>query len=135
MRLMTNGRHGLSGAASLVTSTFRVGIYLITAAYRGEGAFQSAVSNTVQQALAAILAAMTLMTSANPLTSGQPVTFTATVTGSLGPIPTGTVSFYSGSVLNRTRHFECVGSRNDYDLFSPSWSSDYHRDVQQRSFT
>ncbi len=48
-----------------------------------------------------VLAALTvpsstaLITSANPQTYGQPVTFTATVTGT-GPVPTGTITFMDG---------------------------------------
>ena len=38
-----------------------------------------------------------LASSLNPSTSGQAVTFTATVTASSGATPTGTVGFYSGS--------------------------------------
>ena len=41
---------------------------------------------------------LSLVSSSNPSTSGQPVTFTATVSGSPGlPKPTGTVMFYDGS--------------------------------------
>jgi hypothetical protein len=41
----------------------------------------------------------TLTTSLNPSTFGQAVTFKATVAGSFGPVPTGTVTFMNGAAV------------------------------------
>ena len=46
---------------------------------------------------------MTLTSSLNPSTCGEAVTFTATVTVASGPVPTGTVNFKPGGLLEAWR--------------------------------
>lgn len=53
----------------------------------------SSVMLTVNQAMPGI----TLTSTANPSTQGQPVTFTATLTAPAGTTPTGTITFWDGA--------------------------------------
>jgi hypothetical protein len=52
-----------------------------------------------------------LITSASPQTYGQPVTFTATVTGT-GPVPTGTITFMDGTNTMGTGGLNGLGQGN-----------------------
>jgi uncharacterized protein (TIGR03437 family) len=65
--------------------------------------FAPAASSTsvVTVAACTAVASVGLVSSANPATYGQPVTFTATVSGN-GVTPTGTVTFKDGAVALRT---------------------------------
>jgi hypothetical protein len=86
-----------SGVATFSTSSLAVGAHPMTAVYLGGSGFNaSPTSNTVTQTVtaAAVNTTTTLGTSGTPSSSGQSVTFTATVTPASGPAPTaGTVSF------------------------------------------
>jgi hypothetical protein len=89
----------VNGVATFTTSALTLGNHLISAVYRGEGAPQTthipsvaSVGQTVQ--------ASTITTLSAPNTSvfGQPVTFTAVVTGPAGAgLPNGTVTFTDGA--------------------------------------
>lgn len=86
------------GVAALTTSTLSVSTHSITAVYGGDSANTGSTSNTVSQVVNAPVASPTttaVVSSRNPSTLGQTVTFTATVTGSS---PTGTVQFSDGGV-------------------------------------
>ena len=86
-----------SGVATFSTSSLAVGTQSITAVYSGDTNFTTSTSNAVSQVVdqASRTTALALTSGTNPSTSGQPVTFTATVavvspgTGT----PTGTVTF------------------------------------------
>ena len=86
------------GVATLTTATLAAGAHSIFAIYEGTAKFAANNSNTVTQMVNAATTTTTLVSSPNPSNAGQLVTFTATVT-SAGGIPSGTVSFYSGSTL------------------------------------
>ena len=85
--------------AKLPTSALAPGAHSITAAYQGNGDYNSAASAsptpvTVTEATPTV----TVSPSSTSITVGEPVTFTATVTGPVGaPAPTGTVTFSDGS--------------------------------------
>jgi hypothetical protein len=87
----------VKGVASFTTKSTQLaaGTYAITASYSGDanhvGSASAAVSQTVNQANTTTV----LMSSPNPSTYGQPVTFTATVNG--GATPTGVVTFMAGT--------------------------------------
>jgi Big-like domain-containing protein len=87
-----------SGTAQCATSALASGTHSITARYSGDASYDPAASSAVSQVVnaAATDAAIALASSANPSTSGQNVTFTATVSGSAGT-PTGSVDFRDGS--------------------------------------
>jgi parallel beta-helix repeat protein len=70
--------------------------YVITATATDPSGNTSEFSSCVTVAAPVTPTTTTLISSLNPSTFGQPVTFTATVTGS-GPTPTGTVTFLDGA--------------------------------------
>lgn len=93
----TLGTGNLSGGkATFTTATLAGGTHSITAVYAGTrdfaGSTSSALSQTVNQAATSTF----VISSLNPSTFGQSVTFTATVISS-GGVPTGTVTFMDGS--------------------------------------
>src|SRR5271165_7015145 len=83
-----------NGTATFSTSTLAVGPHPITAAYSGDTNDSSNTSAVLTQTVIPDGTKVTLSSSANPLTVGTPVTFTANLTPSTA---TGTVSFADGS--------------------------------------
>lgn len=89
----------VGNTATLNTSALAVGSHAITAVYGGDVDDASSTSPVVNQVVNATAAAPTstaLTSSANPSLVGQPVTFTATVSGAS---PTGSVQFLNGGTL------------------------------------
>ena len=98
------GALSASGVATLSTTTLAVGSHSITAQYGGDSNYSastsSAVSVTVTTAAATPAASTTtLAASATTATTGDNITFTATVAGPSGntTVPTGTVTFLNGT--------------------------------------
>jgi hypothetical protein len=84
----------VNGRASL-TTTLAGGYHTITVAYSGDGTYSTSTSAPINQQVGQ--PSSTLLTSSvNPTVFGQPVTFTATVSGT-GGTPTGTVDFKDGA--------------------------------------
>jgi hypothetical protein len=91
----------VNGVAHLTTTKLAVGTASISAVYTGTGPFltsTSALSQVVNQASTTT----TLTSSVNPSTSGQSVTFTATITPQFGGTVTGTVTFQDGTMTLST---------------------------------
>jgi nitrogen fixation protein FixH len=91
------GTLGANGQATVSTAALTVGSHIITTTYGGDINFNGSngTLNANQQVINAIggtATTTTLMSSQNPSSIGQSVTFTATVSGS-GGTPTGTVTF------------------------------------------
>ncbi len=86
-----------SGVATFTTTTLAVGSSSITASYGGSSTDTASTSSTLTQVVNISPTATALTSSVNPSTSGQSVTFTATVTATTGATPTGTVTFKNGS--------------------------------------
>jgi hypothetical protein len=89
------GTLGSNGQATFNTSALTVGTHTITTTYAGDGNFNGSNGTLNQQVINQIggtATTTTLLSSQNPSSAGQPVTFTATVTGN-GGTPTGTVTF------------------------------------------
>jgi hypothetical protein len=82
------------GSASLTTASLTAGSHSITASYGGDATFAGSTSSPITQTVNQASTTTALASSLNPSSSGQSVTFTATVTPSLGP--TGTVQFFDG---------------------------------------
>ena len=82
------------GIASFTTAALTPGGHSITAVYSGDGNNATSTSSAVTQTVNASGTTTSLVSSLNPSTSGQSVTFTATVTGAS---PTGTVQFKDGA--------------------------------------
>jgi hypothetical protein len=75
-----------------------VGSHSLTARYSGNASYNPATSGAITQAVnaAPVAATVTIASSANPSNAGQPLTFTANVSGSAG-VATGTVNFLDGA--------------------------------------
>jgi hypothetical protein len=86
-----------NGSAKYVTSLLPAGSDAITAAYGGDSNFNASTSAPLNQVVLAVTE-LSLASSPSPSAYGQPVTFSATVTSSIGPPPDGeTVTFEKGS--------------------------------------
>jgi hypothetical protein len=83
-----------AGVAALSTSSLAVGPHSITAVYSGDASNPGSTSAALSETISPNPSATTVVSSLNPAIAGNPVTFTATVTGTS---PTGTVEFLSGS--------------------------------------
>lgn len=89
-----------SGSATLSTTGFAVGSHSITAIYSGDSNFASSISAPVSVTLSTPVKTATttsLSASATQLTSGQSVTFTASIAPESGSgTPTGSATFLDG---------------------------------------
>jgi uncharacterized repeat protein (TIGR03803 family) len=85
-----------NGQASLTTTFTKSGSVSIVASYSGDTNYNPANSSPLKQVVKQYATSTALTSSLNPSTYGQPVTLTATVS-SVGPTPTGTVTFKNGS--------------------------------------
>ena len=83
-----------AGQATFTTSSLTRGTHTMRAVYSGDTRFLSSTASLTQTVNATT--ATSLISSLNPSTRGQTVTFTATVTATAGT-PTGTVTFRDGS--------------------------------------
>jgi len=94
----TLGTQNLAGgAASLATSALTVGTHSITVVYNGDTGHAASTSAAVSQVVNKTGTSTLLSSSQNPSTAGQSVTFSATVTATTSGVPTGSVTFKSGT--------------------------------------
>jgi hypothetical protein len=107
---------GALNAAGQVTVTVALGAgnHALTAVYDGDNAFEPSTSAVVDQTItpSTPATAVALTVSRNPAISGQPVTFTASVTA-VAPgagTPTGTVTFFDGSTVLGTVTLDANGT-------------------------
>jgi hypothetical protein len=86
------------GSATFSTSSLAVATHSITASYGGSGNFNGSTSGAVNQTVNQDSSSTTVSSSTNPSSSGQVVTFTATVTANSpgSGTPTGSVTFLDG---------------------------------------
>ena len=84
------------GAAELTTATLSVGDHTVSATYDGDASFNSSAAAPIVQTVKR-RSTTNIVSSVSSTKLGQPVTFTATVSGTGGP-PTGTVVFRNGGV-------------------------------------
>jgi len=82
-----------SGSANFTTSALPIGTDPITAVYGGDLHFVGSKSQAVNQAVNVYPTSTALISSMNPSTYGQKVTWTATITSSASIPPTGKVNF------------------------------------------
>ncbi len=89
--------NGASATSTLTISTLALGSHSIEAVYTPSGAFTASQAGMTQTVEAGTTTA--LVSSDNPATPGQPVTFTATVSNDSGAggAPTGQVEFFDGA--------------------------------------
>jgi hypothetical protein len=96
-----------SAQATFTTSTLTAGSHSITAVYSADTNYAASTSTALAQVLNAPVktnTTTTLASSANPATTGQSLTFTATLAGvgSNTPVPTGTITFLDGATTLST---------------------------------
>jgi hypothetical protein len=82
--------------ASIATSSLSIGTHTLTANYGGAPGFASSNSAGTSVTITKAASSTLLVDSLDPSTLGSPVTFTATVSGSVGT-PTGSVTFFDGA--------------------------------------
>jgi len=103
---------GNPDAATFTTVSLSVGAHAITAVYGGDGNFSTSTSTAINQGVNQASSSTMVVSSANPSSSGQAVTFTATV-NAVSPgsgTPTGTVTFYDGSTTLGTATLNGTGT-------------------------
>ncbi|SPE38469.1 hypothetical protein SBA3_2890014 [Candidatus Sulfopaludibacter sp. SbA3] len=83
-----------NGAASLSIATLQVGAHSLTAVYSGDGGNIGSTSAVLALTVSKASSTVTLAAAPNPITIGQSVTFTATVSPSSA---TGSVQFLDGA--------------------------------------
>ena len=88
-----------SGQATFATASLSGGTHAITAVYAGDGTYVGSTSTALTQTVNKADSTTALSSSADPICTGQPVTFTAIV-NAVAPgagTPTGTVTFKDGA--------------------------------------
>ena len=93
-----SGSVNASSVATFSTSSLAQGSHTITAVYGGDVNFTGSTSAVLTQNVRKPTTT-TLSSSANPAVVGQNVTFSATISPSSGPVPTGTVTFKDGATM------------------------------------
>ena len=89
-----------AGVATCTTATLTVGVHSISGVYNGSANYVTSTSPVLTQTVNLGSTTTLVGSSVNPSVSGQPVTYTATVTvvSPAAGIPTGTVSFEDGGL-------------------------------------
>jgi hypothetical protein len=85
-----------SGLATFRTASLKVSSDFITAVYGGDPVFVGSTSKILRQVVNEATTTTRLVSSQNPSSSEQSVTFTATVAPQFSGTPAGPVSFYNG---------------------------------------
>jgi Bacterial Ig-like domain (group 3) len=102
------------GTATLSISTLSTGTHAITAAYEATPNSASSTSAALNEVIqpAQATTTTTLTSSANPATSGQTITFTASVAKppQSPQQPTGTVTFLDNSIILGTKSLDSTGT-------------------------
>ncbi len=86
-----------SGTAAYSTATLSVGTHNLSVQYAGDTSNAAGQSNVVREIVQQAATTTVLASSSSTATVGTQVTFTATVSSTNGPAPTGTVQFMDGS--------------------------------------
>jgi len=95
--LIGSGSLNASSVASFTTSSLSSGTHSMVAAYLGDANNEAANSSPLSQVVnSKPVTTVRLVSSSNPSTFGNPVTFTANLSSSTGGIPTGSVAFFVG---------------------------------------
>ena len=83
-----------SGSAALLVSTLSAGAHSITAVYSGDANYATSSSAALTETVNQVASSVVLLSSLNPSSAGQSVTFTATLAPTTA---TGTVQFLDGA--------------------------------------
>jgi hypothetical protein len=92
----------VNGVASFTTTKLALGTASITAEYLGSGSFDTSSSAALSQVVNQAATTTNLVSSANPSSDKQSVTFTASVAGQFGGTVTGSVVFTDGTTTLKT---------------------------------
>lgn len=87
-----------SNIAQLTLSNLSVGSHSVTAAYSGDGNFSASNSVASTETVKQSYTMTSVSSNLSPSAFGQSVTFTASIRPPFGGTPTGTVTFFDGSV-------------------------------------
>ncbi|MGD0542751.1 MAG: Ig-like domain repeat protein, partial [Tepidisphaeraceae bacterium] len=112
------------GDAIAYTASLTPGAHNITAVYSGANGYSASTSAGLNETIVGVVTTTTVSLSTSAVTMGQTVTFTATVTpAGGGAIPTGTVTFTSGSTTIGTATLDSTGKAtfNEYNLFTGTY--------------
>jgi sugar lactone lactonase YvrE len=85
------------GVASFSTTALTPGPHSLSVQYAGDANNIAAQSNTVTETVNQLSTTTAIASSNSTVNAGVPVTFTATVTNTTGPVTTGTVQFTDGA--------------------------------------
>jgi hypothetical protein len=89
-----------NGAATFSTAGLAPGTHSISASYSGDTTFGTSTSAPLSQVIGTKYKAHATVTSSpNPSSQGQMVTFTVTVTGEDGSVPTGSITVSEGGII------------------------------------
>jgi sugar lactone lactonase YvrE len=88
-----------SGVATYSTTQLTAGTHSLSAQYAGDASNASGQSNVVTETVNQISTVTTIASSNSTVNVGTAVTFTATVTNTSGPAPTGSVQFTDGTAI------------------------------------
>ena len=88
-----------SGIATYSTTQLTPGAHSLSAQYAGDTSNASGQSNVVTEVVNQITTVTTITSSNTTVNVGTPITFTATVSNTSGPAPTGTVQFTDGTTV------------------------------------
>ena len=88
-----------SGTAALSLSTLTVATHTITAAYGGNSSYSASTSTATSVTVAAVPTQVALQSSLSTITTGTPITLTATVTDAAGStaVTAGSVTFWDST--------------------------------------
>lgn len=112
-----------SGQAQWSGTSLAAGAHSLLAVYAGTTSFATSTSAKVPVTVTALTTTLAVTSSASSATQGLPVEFVASVTGSGSAIPTGTVTFTSGSTTLGTASLDPTGSANFTSTLLPVGSS------------
>jgi sugar lactone lactonase YvrE len=88
-----------NGVATITTANLSVGTHVLTAQYAANGSDAGATSNTFSEVVQQATTTTGVTSSYTTAPVGSTVTFTATVTCTNGPAPTGAVEFMNGTTV------------------------------------
>ena len=88
-----------SGVATYSTTQLTAGQHSLSAQYAGDASNASGQSNVVTEVVNQISTVTTIASSNSTVNVGTPITFTASVSNTIGPAPTGSVQFTEGATV------------------------------------
>lgn len=104
------GTVNASGIATFATSALAGGSHTITAQYGGDSQYSAITSTALTQIVNKIGATLTIVAVPNPSVFGQSVTFTMTIVGTSGIVPTGSLTLTDNGTALSTVTLDSTGN-------------------------